>query len=98
MSIQRILQVWDLFKSDPPHPIKSDVAASIPNSPRPSTAQRTYIAKDGSTQIERRASTDRRQHERRKVVSHPYLDTRKNNGRRRSFGRRLRDQDMETPF
>jgi hypothetical protein len=98
MSIQRILQVWDLFKSDPPHPTEISVAASIPNSPRPPAAQRTYIAKDGSTQIDRRASTDRRSQERRKVMSHPYLDTRKNNGRRRSFGRRLRDQDMETPF
>jgi hypothetical protein len=98
MSIQRILQVWDLFKSDPPHPTKSSVAASFPNNPRPSTTQGTYLAKDGSTQIERRASTDRRHQERRKVVSHPYLDTRKNNGRRRSFGRRLRDQDIKTPF
>jgi hypothetical protein len=98
MSMQRILQVWDLFKSDPPHPTKNSVVASIPNSPQPSTAQRTYIAKDGATQIERRASADRRSQERRKVTSHPYLDTRKNNGRRRSFGRRLRDQDMETPF
>jgi hypothetical protein len=98
MSILRILQVWDLFKSDPPHSTEINVAASTSNSPRPPSAHRTYVAKDGSTQTERRTSTDRRQQERRKVISHPYLDTRKNNGRRRSFGRRLRDQDMETPF
>jgi len=96
MSIQRILQVWDLFKSDSAE--VPDVIAATPQAPHPSTPQARYIAKDGSIQIDRRSSQDRRQHERRKVLSHPYLDTRKNHGRRRSFGRRLRDQNMETPF
>lgn len=95
MSIQRILQVWDLFRSDPPQVTEAITATPKPH---PSTPQASYIAKDGSIQIDRRASHDRRAHERRKVISHPYLDTRKNHGRRRSFGRRLRDQNMETPF
>lgn len=46
--------------------------------------------------IERRKNPDRRLSERRKVNCHPYLDTRSNNGRRRSFGRRSTDEKVGT--
>ncbi|TXI89440.1 MAG: hypothetical protein E6Q34_10685 [Burkholderiaceae bacterium] len=44
--------------------------------------------------VERRKIPDRRIAERRKVNCHPYLDTRSNNGRRRSFGRRATDEQV----
>lgn len=97
MTIQRILQVWDLFKSETTHPIENHAVVN-PHQVVPSSPPRTYIDQNGSLQLDRRAATDRRHLERRRVNSHPYLDTRKNNGRRRSFGRRHRDQDLETPL
>ncbi len=97
MTIQRILQVWDLFMSEPA-PAKENRAAANSHQSLAATPQRTYLAPDGSRQIDRRTAPDRRHLERRRVNSQPYLDTRKNNGRRRSFGRRHRDQDLETPI
>lgn len=49
-------------------------------------------------QIERRQIKDRRLQERRQTYCQPYLDSRKNHGRRRSLGRRLGDQMSELPF
>lgn len=49
-------------------------------------------------EIERRTNSDRRQQERRNINFQPYIDTRKNHGRRRSFGRRATDQIPALPF
>lgn len=49
-------------------------------------------------EVERRSEPDRRQHERRLLHCQPYIDTRKNHGRRRSFGRRASDQMPSLPF
>lgn len=49
-------------------------------------------------EIERRRNPDRRQQERRIFNYQPYIDTRKNHGRRRSFGRRASDQTTALPF
>ncbi len=49
-------------------------------------------------QIERRQIKDRRLQERRHTYCQPYLDSRKNHGRRRSLGRRLGDQESALPF
>ncbi len=49
-------------------------------------------------QIDRRQIEDRRSKERRTTFCQPYLDTRKNHGRRRSLGRRLNDQVTSLPF
>lgn len=49
-------------------------------------------------EIERRSTPDRRQQERRLVNCQPYIDTRKNHGRRRSFGRRASDQMPSLPY
>lgn len=48
--------------------------------------------------VERRKGTDRRVQERRKINCKPYLDTRENHGRRRSFGRRSTDPGNLLPF
>lgn len=52
----------------------------------------------GWPQIERRQIKDRRLQERRQTYCQPYLDSRKNHGRRRSLGRRLGDQVSALPF
>lgn len=49
-------------------------------------------------QIDRRQGEDRRMQERRTMHCQPYIDTRKNNGRRRSLGRRVTDQATVLPF
>lgn len=49
-------------------------------------------------EIDRRKTSDRRQQERRMFNYQPYIDTRKNHGRRRSFGRRASDQVSTLPF
>ncbi len=48
--------------------------------------------------VERRKYPDRRVQERRKINCKPYLDTRENHGRRRSFGRRASDPGNLLPF
>lgn len=48
--------------------------------------------------VERRKVLDRRLQERRKLNCKPYLDTRENHGRRRSFGRRSTDPGNLLPF
>lgn len=48
--------------------------------------------------VERRKLPDRRIQERRKINCKPYLDTRENHGRRRSFGRRSTDPGNLLPF
>lgn len=48
--------------------------------------------------VERRKAPDRRIQERRKINCKPYLDTRENHGRRRSFGRRSTDPGNLLPF
>ncbi|MBI3711476.1 MAG: hypothetical protein HY253_00715 [Burkholderiales bacterium] len=48
--------------------------------------------------VERRKMPDRRIQERRKINCKPYLDTRENHGRRRSFGRRSTDPGNLLPF
>lgn len=48
--------------------------------------------------VERRKVPDRRIQERRKINCKPYLDTRENHGRRRSFGRRSTDPGNLLPF
>jgi hypothetical protein len=97
MTILRIFQVFDFFKSGTAHQAEMS-SGSKPEERETIIPQRTYVAKDGSVQIDRRGAPDRRHRERRKTNSRPYLDTRKNNGRRRSFGRRSRDLDSETVF
>jgi hypothetical protein len=97
MTILRIFQVLDFFKSGTAH--QAEINTGSNPEPRATIIpQRTYVAKDGSVQIDHRGAPDRRRQERRRTNSHPYLDTRKNNGRRRSFGRRSRDLDSETSF
>lgn len=49
-------------------------------------------------ETDRRINPDRRQQERRVFNYQPYIDTRKNHGRRRSFGRRASDQASALPF
>lgn len=48
--------------------------------------------------VERRKIPDRRLQERRKINCKPYIDTRENHGRRRSFGRRSTDPGHQLPF
>lgn len=86
MVIPRIFQFFDLFTDHS----KQNVMSSSEN-----TGAGTIRRSDKpETFVERRHTPDRRQLERRKVNCHPYLDTRANNGRRRSFGRRATDEKV----
>jgi len=56
------------------------------------------VGTDSWPRIDRRQVDDRRMQERRTIHCQPYIDTRKNNGRRRSLGRRVTDQAKALPF
>lgn len=93
MSFMRIFHIFDSFLT--PH--KASSSEQILNS---QTKTETLEQAPTKTwpQIERRSGVDRRVEERRIINCQPYIDTRKNNGRRRSFGRRARDQATALPF
>lgn len=88
--------------------ILNKILGTLKNIPSPREASNTTLAVttpydfDSKTtslpQIDRRQIEDRRLQERRITYCQPYLDTRKNHGRRRSFGRRLDDQVSALPF
>ncbi len=82
----RIFQFFDMFTD---HSKQSVVSTSGSHAGTHSTPEKT------SEFVERRKIPDRRLAERRKVNCHPYLDTRTNNGRRRSFGRRATDEKVD---
>ena len=87
MVMPRISQLFTLFSG---HAKQSVVSSS--NSTAAATPEKPPVF------VERRKTPDRRIAERRKVNCHPYLDTRTNNGRRRSFGRRATDEQVGQNF
>lgn len=85
MVMPRIFQFFDIFTD---HSKQSVISTSRSHGG-------TNNAPEKPTEfVERRKIPDRRLAERRKVNCHPYLDTRTNNGRRRSFGRRATDEKV----
>ncbi len=85
MVMPRIFQFFDIFTD---HSKQSVISTSRSHAG-------TNNAPEKPTEfVERRKIPDRRLAERRKVNCHPYLDTRTNNGRRRSFGRRATDEKV----
>ena len=88
--------------------ILNKILGALKNIPSPHEASITTLAVTTPSdfdlettswpQIDRRQIEDRRLQERRNSHCQPYLDTRKNHGRRRSFGRRLDDEVSALPF
>ena len=93
MSFMRIFTIFENISA----PKKTISSGSILSGQYQPTETAQQLTKTWP-QIERRVSVDRRQQERRTVNCQPYIDTRKNNGRRRSFGRRVSDQASGLPF
>lgn len=85
MVMPRIFQLFDIFTD---HSKQSVISTSR------SHAGASTASEKPTEFVERRKKPDRRLTERRKVNCHPYLDTRTNNGRRRSFGRRSTDEKV----
>ena len=83
MVMLRMSQLFTLFSGRSQQSVVSSVNSSAATSPEKPTVF-----------VERRKIPDRRIAERRKVNCHPDLDTRTNNGRRRSFGRRSTDEQV----
>jgi hypothetical protein len=92
MSFMRIFNIFETISA----PKKAMSSGSSSSGTSSSESDQSIIKT--WPQIERRTNSDRRQQERRLVNYQPYIDTRKNNGRRRSFGRRLSDQVSALPF
>lgn len=87
MVMPRISQVFKLFSGQ-----AQQAVVSTANSTGTATPDKPTVF------VERRKTPDRRVAERRRVNCHPYLDTRTNNGRRRSFGRRSTDEQVGIHF
>jgi hypothetical protein len=92
MSFMRIFTIFETIAA-PKKTISSESTSS-----GAATVERGQPTATTWSQTDRRTGSDRRQQERRTVNCQPYIDTRKNNGRRRSFGRRLNDQVTALPF
>jgi hypothetical protein len=92
MVLQKILSIFEHKLQGVQH--QSDIGRE----------ESTTAKKDGKvlkwdpSMEDRRCVPDRRENERRVMHLQPYLNTRKNNGRRRSFGRRKTDQSLKSHF
>ncbi len=89
MALMQLFNLFDLFST----PRKAVVAAAGNTEPACHA-----IKTDSWPLVDRRQGEDRRTQERRTIHCQPYIDTRKNNGRRRSLGRRVTDQTKALPF
>lgn len=85
----QLFNLFDLFST----PRKAAVATADYTDPACHA-----IRADSWPLVDRRQVEDRRAQERRTIHCQPYIDTRKNNGRRRSLGRRVTDQAKALPF
>ncbi|MBR7801712.1 hypothetical protein [Undibacterium fentianense] len=92
MSLLRLFQTLDIFSSKRNRNLAPGLLSTTMTGANTSSFDLTWPA------VERRTIADRRLHERRVINCQPYIDTRKNNGRRRSFGRRAGDESTALPF
>ena len=86
----------NFFRSAPPQVSPALEATQLTAEERSAPARALRPGEPGF--VERRKIPDRRIQERRKINCKPYLDTRENHGRRRSFGRRSTDPGNLLPF
>lgn len=90
----RFAQIFNIFSK---HSASSSSSGAIANRATDKASVQDSLDQTWP-ETDRRINPDRRQQERRVFNCQPYIDTRKNHGRRRSFGRRASDQASALPF